>query len=551
MERVGLYTKKVIEHFKNPHNMGRIRDPDGVGKVGNIVCLIPRTVIYANPKIKFIKDLEKSEKVLSHDGRYHQVGKIFYRDINQKVFLIKNKFGKEILTGDHLVLAVKVPKTHYFSYTQNKKRLAKNPQWYHVTELERQDLIAYPILKKVQDTKKIPTEHKKLKFDFKSRSINKTTKITNDFLRLAGYYLAEGYVTDEITRVRIGFVLNSGEKKIAKDISFLIKKIFKLPVKTHSSKTTSLELYVNSVAMARLFKRLFGKGAGDKHIPHFMMFLPPRKQKNLILSIWRGDGCFQKKRTWPRASFSTISHQLANQIKMLLLRQGIIPSIYEDKEYTKNGVHHQKAYRIHVGERDSVKKLSDILQIPYQSKKPIRVHSWIENDLAFIPITEIKEINYKGKVYNLEVQGARSFTSSALCLHNCGDVMWLYLKVEKNKKGREIIKDVKFETYGCVAALATSSVITDLVKGKTLEDALEFNREEIVKELGGLPAPKLHCSVLAADALYEAIYNYFKKKKRKIPEKLEKAHQRIERDKKEIEKRYKEWIKIEEEMYKK
>jgi len=133
----------------------------------------------------------------------------------------------------------------------------------------------------------------------------------------------------------------------------------------------------------------------------------------------------------------------------------------------------------------------------------------------------------------------------------CGDVMWLYIKVGKDKRGREIIKDVKFETYGCVAALATSSVITDLVKEKPLEEALDFDRQEIVKELGGLPPVKIHCSVLAADALYEAIYDYFKKQKREIPEKLLKAHQRIEKDKKEIEKRYKEWIKIEEEMYKK
>jgi len=129
--------------------------------------------------------------------------------------------------------------------------------------------------------------------------------------------------------------------------------------------------------------------------------------------------------------------------------------------------------------------------------------------------------------------------------------MWLYIKVGKDKKGREIIKDVKFETFGCVAAIATSSVITDLVKGKTLEEALEFNREEIVKELGGLPPVKIHCSVLAADALYEAIYDYLKKKKMKIPEKLLKVHQRIEKEKKEIEKRYEKWIKIEEKMRKK
>jgi len=133
----------------------------------------------------------------------------------------------------------------------------------------------------------------------------------------------------------------------------------------------------------------------------------------------------------------------------------------------------------------------------------------------------------------------------------CGDKMRLYLKIAKDKKGREIIKDVSFETFGCVAAIATSSVITDLVKGKTLEEANDFDREKIVKELGGLPPIKIHCSVLAADALFEAIYNYLKKKKREIPEKLLKVHQRIEKEKKEIEKRYKKWIKIEEKMKKK
>ncbi|PIS39747.1 MAG: iron-sulfur cluster assembly scaffold protein, partial [Candidatus Nealsonbacteria bacterium CG08_land_8_20_14_0_20_38_20] len=120
----------------------------------------------------------------------------------------------------------------------------------------------------------------------------------------------------------------------------------------------------------------------------------------------------------------------------------------------------------------------------------------------------------------------------------CGDVLWLYIKVGKNKKGREIIKDIKFETFGCVAALATSSVITDLAKGKTIEDALKISRQDIVKSLGGLPAIKLHCSVLAADALSEALYDYFVKNKREIPKELEDKHRTAEKAKKEIGERY-------------
>ena len=133
----------------------------------------------------------------------------------------------------------------------------------------------------------------------------------------------------------------------------------------------------------------------------------------------------------------------------------------------------------------------------------------------------------------------------------CGDIMWLYIKVRKDKKGREIVKDIKFETFGCVAAIATSSVITDLAKGKTLKEAIKIDRRKIVKSLGGLPPIKIHCSVLAAGALSEAIYDYLSKKKKEIPKELQEKHRGLEREKKKIEKRYKEWIKIEEKMHKK
>ena len=94
----------------------------------------------------------------------------------------------------------------------------------------------------------------------------------------------------------------------------------------------------------------------------------------------------------------------------------------------------------------------------------------------------------------------------------CGDVMKLYIKVGKNKKGEEIIKDIKFLTYGCVAAISTSSIITGLVKGKTVKEASKITKDNIVESLGGLPKIKYHCSILAVDALKEAIKDYNGKK---------------------------------------
>jgi nitrogen fixation NifU-like protein len=85
----------------------------------------------------------------------------------------------------------------------------------------------------------------------------------------------------------------------------------------------------------------------------------------------------------------------------------------------------------------------------------------------------------------------------------CGDVMWLYIKVKDN-----IITDVKFKTFGCGAAIATSSMITELARGKTIEEAKKISRANVADELGGLPPVKMHCSNLAADALKEAIKDY-------------------------------------------
>ena len=88
----------------------------------------------------------------------------------------------------------------------------------------------------------------------------------------------------------------------------------------------------------------------------------------------------------------------------------------------------------------------------------------------------------------------------------CGDIMKMYLKIENG-----IITDVKFKTFGCGAAIATSSVSTELIKGKTVEDALKLTNKEVVNELGGLPSVKLHCSVLAEEAIKSAIADYYRK----------------------------------------
>ncbi|MDT8783004.1 MAG: Fe-S cluster assembly scaffold protein NifU [Candidatus Bathyarchaeota archaeon] len=92
----------------------------------------------------------------------------------------------------------------------------------------------------------------------------------------------------------------------------------------------------------------------------------------------------------------------------------------------------------------------------------------------------------------------------------CGDMMTIFIKVKDNR-----IEDIKFKTFGCGAAIATSSMTTQMAKGKTLEEALKISRKDVASELDGLPPVKMHCSNLAADALHAAIQDYLNKQQTK------------------------------------
>ncbi len=94
----------------------------------------------------------------------------------------------------------------------------------------------------------------------------------------------------------------------------------------------------------------------------------------------------------------------------------------------------------------------------------------------------------------------------------CGDIMKIFMKINEN----DVIEDVRFQTFGCAAAIATSSVATTMIKGKTVDEALKLTNKQVIDELGGLPPQKLHCSVLAEEAIKEAINNYLKEYKKRI-----------------------------------
>lgn len=496
------YSEKVMEHFRNPRNVGVIENPDGVGHVGNPVCLLPGELVYTNPGIKKIREISENDYVLSHDGKYHKVNKIYRRQYRGKIYSLSiNNLGTISLTPEHHVLALKLGKRNKFA--SYKKFI---PDWYSAEELEKGDFILYPIPRETLNVKKIKFDLEKPKWDFKSKELPEEIKISDDFLRLIGYYLAEGYVRIEPSKGTLGFVFWSKEDAYIEEVINSVQNLFKINPARVQTRHNARQILFYSARLARFFAQNFGKSALNKHMPHWMMLLPVEKQRSILSGLLRGDGYIDLKRQ--RIKFVTISKQLAYQLRLLLLRQGIISNFSIGKA---DGIHKQ-SYLFYIQDDTSLEKLSQIIGIDREIKrKKKNIHKcWFDDKFFYTSIREINSSPYRGWVYNLNVEGSYSYVSNALSLHNCGDIMELYIKVEDG-----VIVDAKFKTFGCGAAIATSSMVTELVKGKTIEEALKISNRAVAEALGGLPPIKMHCSVLAEEALKSAIEDYYKKHPKK------------------------------------
>jgi len=502
------YNKKVLKEFQHPSNMGAIKDPDGHGQVGNPTCLLPNERIHKNSGVVEISNLEKNQRVLTHTGGYESIDAITSRPYAGKILTLQNKLGKINLTSEHLVFAIKIPNKDKFFRNKGKRRLM--PAWYHADQLEKKDLTLYPLLSQEANIRFLKINITKKKYGFRSKKIPNKIPLDESILRLFGYFLAEGNIQEKPSKNYISFTLNIKEADIIDDIKQISKNLFNLHVKVKEKpEQKKAMVYLYSANIARWFKSLFGNGAEKKKIPDFLINLPAKKQKALLYGLWKGDGYINVTRKGARAGYATISYQLAQQIKILLLRQKIIPSIYEDKARISKWTKHKKSWRIHIGQRDSLIKICNLMKVKYNPKSYESIDSWIANDYLFTPITRRDVVNYKGTVNNLEVNNAHSFVSDAFCLHNCGDIMEVFLKIKNNK-----IVDIKAKTFGCVAAIATTSILTKLVKGKNIEEAEKVTKDDIVKALGGVPPIKYHCSILGMEALHKAIEDY--KQKRRI-----------------------------------
>ncbi|OGF82004.1 hypothetical protein A2924_04335 [Candidatus Giovannonibacteria bacterium RIFCSPLOWO2_01_FULL_44_16] len=518
------YTDIVKDHFFHPRNllMEKPKDEnefDARGMVGSPACILPSTLIQKNPEMTEILNAKIGEKVLSHDGKFHSIKKIFRPKYDNDLIKIYNPWGTVTATKDHLIYAIQVPRTKSF-YLQTKYKKKIQPTWVHAGDLKCGDMVLYPIPKIIKPLPEIvlPTFPKR-KFDFKSRTLPKHLPINEEVLELFGYFVAEGHT--RTSGGEVGFTFSINEKAYVENVCRLIKKYFGLDASVRERPVNNrIDIGVYNIYLAQLFRLWFGDSAKFKKVPEFVLFLAPEIQRGFIRGLWRGDGYFSGRRSQPRAGFTSISETLIHQLKWLLIRQHIIPSIYREDEKTINGVGHQKSYRMHIGDMASLERLASILDLSFLKSKNKR-HAeevWHDENYIYLPIRHTENTLFNGRLFNFEVSDTHTYATDAFLVHNCGDMMEMWMRVEVRDQvlgiREERITDLKWKTFGCASAIAATSMYSVMLTengGMTLNNALKVRPQDVMKRLGGLPNRKIHCSVLADKAFQKTANDYFRK----------------------------------------
>ncbi|MDP2668892.1 MAG: iron-sulfur cluster assembly scaffold protein [bacterium] len=509
------YTDIVKDHFFHPRNLlfEKPKDEnefDARGMVGSPACILPSTLIQKNPKMAEIKEAIIGEKVLSHDGKFNSIKRIFRPKYKDTLVKIYNPWGILTATNDHLIFAIQAPRTKSF-YLQTKYKKRIMPTWVHAGDLRRGDVALYPIPKIIKPLSKITLPiFPKNKFDFKSKDLPKYLPINEEVLELFGYFVAEGHTRK--WKGELGFTFSIKERAYVEKVCKLIKKYFRLQAAVRERPANNrIDIAIYNIYLAQLFRFWFGENAKSKKVPEFVLFLEPKIQRGFIRGLWRGDGYFSGERSQPRAGFTSISETLLHQLKWLLVRQRIIPSIYREMGKTIGGIKHQKSYRMHVGDMASLERLASILDLSFIRNKNKR-HAeevWHDGNYIYLPVRRTEIILFKGRLFNFEINDTHTYATDAFLVHNCGDMMEMWMKV----KG-ETIAELKWKTFGCASAIAATSMYSVMLTengGMTLAEALKVRPQDVMKRLGGLPNRKIHCSVLADKAFQKTANDYFRK----------------------------------------
>lgn len=419
-------------------------------------CHTPETEIITESEIKQIKDLKKGDRVYTHKARYQKVIGVSFKKINENIIKIFT-FGNQLpisVTKEHRLYAIKKKNCPYYAkkqsyackpdcaYLRNGTNIKhkcilayKNyvPNWIKASSLVKKDYLIYPIDKKIKNISfiKISSFVSGLKVikkrillnnnQYGNSSIKDKIYLTKDFLRLCGYFLAEG----SCRKSAITFTFHKKEKYFINDVKNIFKKLWNIKgKKIIQENVCHLKFY--KTPLASLFKNLFGKYSYNRHIPIFLMRLPHKKQLSLVEGFYYGDGCKVRRSGYVFVSTSGI---LIEQLKQILLRNNMIFNIgkikrVDAKYFYDRFVARHNIYSLSTTAKTEIKKFSALIEYKKLKIKRNKIqigkpYSFILNGYLYIPIRKIENKKYTGKVYNCKIERDNSFTLSNCSSHNC------------------------------------------------------------------------------------------------------------------------------------
>jgi UDP-glucose 6-dehydrogenase len=383
-------------------------------------CLAPSANVQTINGLKPISLIEEGDYVLSHRGQWRKVTKIYKTSYNGKIIRLMHQGIEVSITPDHLALGRAIERPNCY-INRSRGQLRKNSRrkilpisWRPISSLEDDFLFAFPI----------PLFSKAFREEHIRGHKEKIIKVSTNFMRIIGYYLAEGWANRKQCSVEFSF--NSKETDYIHDLQVLFDEVFGLKLSPHRSAClkTSTRLRNGSKSVAEFLLSTIGSGASKKNIPIEWLNTSQENRIELLKGLFRGDGCFSEgltKNGFNQASFTyaTISHELFNQVKLILLDLGIA---FGSHVIPLHGIH-KKSYWIKIN-GSYYQKLKQIFGMKYKEQpkgKASHKEVWIQNAYSLSPMRKNKVAieSYDGFVYNLEVEEDNSYCLESITVHNC------------------------------------------------------------------------------------------------------------------------------------
>jgi len=368
-------------------------------------CVTGETLVISNPSVKQIQLVKPGDRVLNASGEYNRVAARIRHRYYGPMYRVRAKaFGEIVATPEHPFVAVRR------TWGRHKHNTDFTEEKVEASNLRVGDYLVFPVMQTVSDLPNFAIEYQRKAKDTRSIPLPREVPMDDDFLKLAGYYIAEG----SSHRRSLIFSFNKDETEFIDDVTTLMHRLFNLNGSVDED-GQGADLVFNSSYLAEIFEEAFGADAEDKRIPHEFMFLPLAKQKSLIRGLWRGDGDFKKS----KARYTTTSVVLAEQVKMLLLRQGIVPITQIEPAHDN----HRTAYRLYVSYWRDYNKLAEIVGVPHRRENTRdKRSSVLRNGKVYLPVSSIKTFQFDGYVYDLTMDDpSHTFVTSVTASGNCGD----------------------------------------------------------------------------------------------------------------------------------